>query len=246
MTVFTFAAWQRALREASRRRIITASAAHTALWLESFADHGTGDNARPSVGTIAAIQQVTEDTIRRNLVALRKSGFIVQAAGGSRYGPATYAMSVPNFGDESPQSDDDNSGVASPVLVNSGVNFGDNSGADKGTTSLTSLTSITYDTYAANLRLAHDGATDAVVYRDLVAGLSEAIAGEYVSLPYASAETYEEQAVLVLADVLPALAEDGIDIPLLYLRAILQRDGEFQFGLAVREKWLLLVGKEAS
>lgn len=246
MTEFTFAAWQRALREASQLRIITASAAHTAMWLESFADHGTGANARPAVGTIAAIQQVTEDTIRRNLVALRKSGFIVQTNGGSRYGPATYAMCVPNFGDAPPQFESSNSGDVSPVLANFGGNSGGNSRADKGTTTLTTITPSTSDTYAPNLRLGQSGTNNEIVYQELVDGLTQAIAGEYVSLPYEIAETYEEQAAAVLGDVLPALADDGVDIPLLYLRAILHKDGEFQFGLAVREKWLCLVGEEAS
>lgn len=240
MTEYSFAACQRALREASRLNLITASAAHTALWLETFADHKTGLNARPSVETLADIQQVTPDTVRRNLVLLRRAGYIERTHGHSRNRPATYRMTIPQASEALTEDSlsTPRSGDGAPVCFQSGGQSGGQSGDEKGVTTLTTITS---DTYAPNRGL---GVEVPKPLADLIEAVVEAIDGYGIDMPYQQVMDSELQATRLLADLLPALAADGIDMPVTYLQAIHDKDGAFQFGLAVREKWRLLVGAE--
>ena len=201
--------------------------------------------------TLAEIQQVGVDTIRRNLVALRGAGFIAVTRSHSPNCPTTYGMTFPSkSGDVSPVLDvgrahslDDQTGDVSPVIGQSGGQTGDQPGDDRYPTTYTPKTSITYDTYAADRRSSVRVSTDEVVYQELILGLVEAIESEYISLPHSDADSYEQQSKAVLDDVLAALAVAGIDIPLLYLNAILTKDGAFQFGLAMRELWRVHVGE---
>lgn len=239
MSDYSFAAWQRALREASRRNVITASAAHTALWLETFADHKTGLNARPSVETLADIQQVKVDTIRRNLALLRRAGFIHRTHGHSRNRPATYRMVIPLSPGDSLQ--DVQSGDESPTWIQSGGQSGGQSGDERGVTTVTSLTTNTSATYASDQR---SDRSHEKQLGELLDALVEAVNGEYVSLPYTNIMDTEQQVKRVLNDLIPALRADGIDQPVPYLLAINDKDGSYCLGLAIREKWRALVGVE--
>jgi hypothetical protein len=232
------------------------------LWaLASRCDGATGRNARPSRPTLAADAGVSEGTVSKALAALKDAGVIIQSGDyRNRTGSPTPIWMVSHEAlrrlarPEKPSGTDDfdtdtemekPSGfddftptlAVEPVrLRTEPVRLRTQTRRDLTTTSPEDSKNEDSHTYAADQRSTKRDSSDEVVYKELIDGLVEAISCEYVSLPYSYADTYEQQAVAILDDVLDALAE-VVDRPLPYLRAILQNDGEFKFGLAVREKW---------
>jgi len=229
---FSLGAWQRELREASRSRDVSASAAATALWLESYADHGTGLNARPSVETLAAIQQVSEATIRRHLKELNAQGFIERTHGHTRNRPATYAIRMRN---PQPEDTDVTPHVQiSPQHEQQVTDQTVHEGYPTAKPSKTPKTSKDLLADAINqplyVPMSHD-------LDELVDYLLEAVNDENIWLPTLDLDSDEQRAVRIIQEVIYALADAGKTDPVSYLRAIYEKDGAFRFGLAVREKW---------
>jgi len=131
-----FASWQRAVFVAIRNGEITPGAALTALCLESYADHGTGRNARPGISRLSDDVRAGESTIRRHLAELVSAGLIelVHRGGGLSRLASVYRMTLPNSAHQRAE------------MANSAQYSAQYSAHHSMSTSLTSLTSLGRDT----------------------------------------------------------------------------------------------------
>lgn len=241
---FALGAWQTLLKEALFAHAIPKQAGYTAFLLETYVDYGTGENARPSVETLGDLQGVSERTVRENLKALIHSGLIEKTHNHTRLRPSTYRMSMKRqFLDE---------GMAYVPIIGEqhGSQIERQSGSQSGShghptsyTSHTAITSLTSNTYAI---IKDDGSIYEEEIEQLVDGLCQAMEDHYVNLPYSKDADYGVQAEKTLTDVLYALLDNKIDRPIPYLHKILQKDGIYQYGLAVKEMWHQYVGQEKS
>jgi DNA-binding MarR family transcriptional regulator len=240
---FSLGTWQSLLKDALFSHAIPKQAGYTAFLLETYVDYGSGENARPSVETLALLQGVSERTIRGHLKALIYSGLIEKSHNHTRLRPSTYRMSMKRLLLDEIMLHEPADGEQYATQIESQPEH--QRGARDYPTSYTlntAQTSLTSNTYAF---IKDEGCFDEEQIEQLIDGLCQAIE-EYVNLPYAEEADYWMQAEKTLTDVLAALLDNKIDRPISYLYKILDKDGVYKYGLAVKEMWHQYVGRERS
>lgn len=130
--------WMRAVYGCTEARRLSATHAAVVILLLDYADYSTGENARPTVPTLARRTGLGERAVRYALKAGVKVGVLVEGPRGGGQGDSargtTYRLTIPNSGTELPQLPSTNSGKVVPQLIDSGTNFGTNSGTGVPTT----------------------------------------------------------------------------------------------------------------